>query len=396
VRLSPILALLLVAGTAAADVKVQGERLLLDGKPFVARGAAGTARLDVLKGLGATVVRTYGEAPDAVLAEAQALGLKVIVGFWLEHPRRGFDYRDAKQAGAQLETLAAFVRRYKDHPALLMWGLGNEVESELADDSAVWPGIGAAAKLVRAIDPEHPIMAVLAEAGGTKIAQLMRAAPDIHVLGVNSYGEALPSLPGRVRAQGWKGPLLVTEIGPMGQWQAPRKPWGAAMEPSSTRKADLMRPLLAAIAPATQGQILFFWGQKQEVTPTWHSLLLPDGSWNEMAEVMAAAWGGVTPGGNRAPRIGRFDMEAGRAVLEASDPDGDPLAVTWEVMAESTDLRKAGDLENVPRSFPRSLLSADAAGARIGGLAPGPYRLFVTVGDGRGAVATANLPFMMP
>ncbi len=395
-RLAFVLASLLLWGAARAEVRLDGERVLVDGRPFQVRGAAGTVRLDVLKGAGANTIRTYGEAPDAVLAEAQRLGLRVIVGFWLEHPRRGFDYRDPRQAQEQLDALAAFVRKYRHHPALLMWGLGNEVESELTDDSAVWPGIGQAAKLVRELDPKHPIMAVLAEAGGTKIARLIKAAPDVDVLGVNSYGEALPSLPARVRGQGWKGPLIVTEAGPIGQWQAQRKPWGAAIEPSSTEKAERMRSLLAGLEAQTQGQILFYWGQKQEVTPTWHSLLLPDGTWNQMVEVMAEAWKGATPAGNRAPRIGRFDLEAGRAVLEATDPDGDPLRVQWEVMAESTDLRKAGDLESVPKSFPQALLSSDNGGARIGGLPPGPYRLFVTVRDGRGAAATGNLPFLVP
>jgi hypothetical protein len=384
------------AGLAAADVRVVGERILVDGKPFQARGAAGTVRLDVLKGLGATVVRTYGEAPDAVLEEAGKLGLKVIVGFWLEHPRRGFDYRNPAQANAQLETLAAFVRRYKDHPALLMWGLGNEVEAELEDDGAVWPGIGEAARLVRQLDPAHPIMAVLAEAGGGKIGRLKRTAPEIDVLGVNSYGEALPSLPSRVREQGWKGPLIVTELGALGQWQAPRMPWGAAVEPTSTAKAALLRSYLPDLAAKTAGQILFYWGQKQEVTPTWHSLLLSDGTWTESAESMATAWGGKTPAGNRAPRIARFDMEAGRAVLEASDPDGDALTVDWEVFAESVNLGKFGDLEPVPRSFPEALLSASVVEARIGGLKPGAYRLFITVRDGRGAAATGNLPFLIP
>lgn len=83
-------------------------------------------------------------------------------------------------------------------------------------------------------------------------------------------------------------------------------------------------------------------------------------------------------------------------MLEATDPDGDPLRVQWDVMAESTDLRKAGDLESVPKSFPQALLSSDNGGARIGGLPPGPYRLFVTVRDGRGAAATGNLPFLVP
>lgn len=401
----PALALLGLAGfvvfnlngaQAEAGVRVSGDRILLDGKPFQVRGAAGTQHLDVLKGLGATVVRTYGDPPDAVLDEAQKLGLKVVVGFWLEHPRRGFDYRDPAQAKAQLDRLAAFIRRYKDHPALLMWGLGNEVEAELEDDSAVWPGIAEAARLVRGIDPDHPIMAVLAEAGGDKVTRLMQAAPEIDVLGVNSYGDALISLPDSVRAQGWKGPIIVTELGALGQWQAQPKPWGAVIEPTSTQKAAQLRTYLHGLQPKTSGQILFYWGQKQEVTPTWHSLLLPDGSWNETAEVMAEMWGGQTPGGNRAPRISRFDMEAGRAVLEVTDPDGDPLEVHWDVMAESTDLRKAGDRESVPARHAAAILSSDHAGARIGGLPPGAYRLFVTIRDGRGAVASGNLPFLVP
>jgi len=140
---------------ALADVRVSGKEILVDGKPFQVRGAGGEQRLDLLKQLGATVVRTYGEPPDAILDQAQKLGLKVVVGFWLEHPRRGFNYRDPAQANAQLERLAAFVKRYRDHPALLMWGVGNEVEAELDDDSAVWPGIGQAARLVRELDPRH-------------------------------------------------------------------------------------------------------------------------------------------------------------------------------------------------------------------------------------------------
>jgi hypothetical protein len=390
-----IASLFLSPGLAVADVRVDGERIVVDGEPFSVQGAAGGVRLDMLRGLGATVVRTYGELPDDILEEARRAGLKVIVGFWLEHPRRGFDYGDPVQAQAQLDRLSGFVRRYKDHPALLMWGLGNEVEAELDDHRAVWPAIGKAAKLVRWLDPDHPIMAVLAETGGGKIEALMKHAPDVDVLGVNSYGEALPTLPSRVRAEGWTGPLIVTEMGAIGQWQAQKKPWGAAIEPTSTAKAATLRRYLQTLQPVTAGQILFFWGQKQEVTPTWHSLLLPDGTWTEAAEAMAEAWGGATPGRNHAPRIGRFDMEAGRAVLEVSDPDGDAMTVRWEVMAESADLRKAGDAESVPAIFSHAVLTADLNGARLGDLPPGAYRLFVTVRDGRGAAATGNLPFLV-
>ena len=397
-----LLSLVLPGLPATADVTIRGNLILVDGQPFIARGAAGERRLDLLKQLGATAVRTYGNETAAVLDEAQRLGLKVVAGFWLEHPRRGFNYSDPAQVWAQNAALERFVRAHKDHPALLLWGLGNEVEAELADDSVVWPAIEAAARLVKSIDPKHPTMAVIAEAGNDKIGKLMRQAPSIDVLGINSYGPALPSLPARAREQGWRGPLLVTELGPLGQWQAGETPWGAAIEPSSTAKAGMLRDYLAALAPATQGQFTFYWGQKQEVTPTWHSLLLPSGEWAETAEAMAEIWGGRLPDGNRAPRIrgvafaGGQSWPAGeprRAALDAVDPDGDPLSAEWLVMAESTDLRKAGDAESVPSSFPAALREAGLAGVTVAGLPPGRYRLFLTLRDGRGAAATANLPF---
>jgi hypothetical protein len=393
---------LLAHAAPAAEVEVRGDAILVDGRPFLPRGAAGERRLDLLKSLGANAVRTYGEETGAVLDEAQRLGLKVVAGFWLEHPRRGFDYGNPALVARQMEALARFVRTYKDHPALLLWGLGNEVEAELADDAVVWPAIEAAARLVKSIDRAHPTMAVIAEAGSDKVAKVKRLAPGIDVLGVNSYGPALASLPGRVRAQGWTGPLLITEMGPIGQWQAGRAPWGAFVEPSSTAKAAMLRDQLAAVMPGTQGQFVFYWGQKQEVTPTWHSLLLPSGEWTETAEVFAAAWGGAAPAGNRAPRIRKLDFEPGTrftvdvglaAKLDAVDPDGDVLSATWQVMAESTDLRKAGDAESVPASFPEAVRGGSAAGATVTGLPAGRYRLFLTLRDGRGAAATANLPF---
>jgi hypothetical protein len=387
---------------AAATVEVERDAILVDGKPFAVVGAAGQTRFGLLKQLGATTVRTYGDETGFVLDEAQKAGLKVIAGFWLEHPRRGFSYKDLAQVGPQLQRLTEFVNRFKDHPALLMWGLGNEVEADVTDDAHVWTGIEEAARLVRRLDPKHPTLAVLAEAGTDKVARFRRHAPSVQVLGVNSYGEALPSLPDRVRAQGWKGPLIITEMGPLGQWQAPRTPWGAAVEPSSDEKAALLSRWFTALQPKVQGQIVFYWGQKQEVTPTWHSLLLQSGEYTRTAEAMAAAWGGNTPQGNRAPRIALFRFPQGnewnrdqtvRAEIAVDDPDNDPFGVVWQVMAESTDLKTYGDAEAVPPVFPQAVREPGPKGVAIAGLQPGTYRLYVTVRDGKGAAATANLPF---
>ena len=398
---------LLVAPTAspqASQVTVRGHDILVDGRPFPIRGAAADGRLAELKALGATAIRTYGGDPGPVLAEAGRLGLKVIAGLWLEPPRRGFDYRNRAHVEAQLASFRAIVTRYRNDGSLLAWGIGNEVEGELTDDSLVWPAIEEAARLVKAIDPNHPTMAVVAEGADTKVRKIMAQAPSIDILGVNSYGDALPSLPRRVRAAGWTGPIVVTELGALGQWQAGRTPWGAAIEPTSTEKAERLQRYLAALEPDTAGQILFFWGQKQEVTPTWHGLLLAGGEWLQASEVMAQAWGGRTPGGDRAPRIAGLTLRPGpvvargqtiEAVLDAGDPDGDPITVQWSVLAESTDLKKGGDAERVPPDHSTALRAAGRHGARIVGLPPGDYRVYALVRDGRGAAATANAPFQV-
>lgn len=386
---------------SSAEVTVRGSSIFVDGERFVPRGVSGKVHLSRLPALGANTVRTYGEEGDQVIAEAERLGLKVILGFWLEHPRRGFDYRNRAVVEAQLSQLRRFVERHRSSPALLMWGLGNEIESELSDDSIVWPAIEEAARLVKSLDPRHPTLAVLAETGEDKIRKIRTLAPHIDVIGINSYGDALPSVADRVRAQGWNGPIVVTELGAIGQWQAPKTPWGAAVEPTSSEKAARLRRYLPGLQAEGIGQILFLWGQKQEVTPTWHSLLLPDGAWTEAAEVMAGTWNGRTPGDNRAPRIAELRLDRGiawtadqrgGAQVTASDPDGDRMRFTWTLLQESKTLGVAGDAEPVPPDVSRHLTVRDSR-VEIAALPAGHYRLFVTVRDGRGAAATANAPF---
>ncbi|MEP9351094.1 glycosyl hydrolase [Xanthobacter sp. KR7-225] len=401
-----ILAAMAPTAASASQVAIQGRDILVDGRPFLPRGASGRTRFADLKALGANVVRTYGEDPGETLDAAQRNGLKVIVGFWMGHPRLGFDYGNRTAVEGQLAALRRMVERYRSHPALLMWGIGNEVEVEADRESvlAAFAAVGEAAALVKVLDGQHPTMAVVAELGGTKVADLKRLAPAIDVLGVNSYGEGALSAPSRARAEGWSGPLLLTEMGAQGHWDAPLTPWGARLEPTSSQKADRLRRYLAAAEHAAAGALPFLWGQKQEVTPTWYSLLTPTGEWTESVEAMAEAWGGRVPGGsgNRAPRILSFRLggadsaPAGtdlRALLAATDPDGDPLRVEWQVMAETAAKSVGGDPEPVPPAFPEALMDGAATGARIHGLPAGRYRVLAYVRDGRGAAATANLPF---
>lgn len=391
----------------AAMVTVSGDRILVDGKPFALRGGAGEMRLDLLKNAGGTMLRTWGGDPGAVLDAARAAGLKVAVGLWMGHPRLGADYADPGFVERQTEQIIEIVEKYKNHPALLMWGVGNEIEVDTRDDALLWPAIEAVAKQVKARDPDHPTMAVIAEMGDGKVGKIKQFAPSIDVLGVNSYGAALNSIGPRAREQGWTGPVVVTEAGVLGHWQAALTPWGAPYEPTSTQKAIEFRRYLKSLDEQGVGVAVFFWGQKQEVTPSYHSLFLPTGEWTETLESMAETWGGTTPEGNKAPRIATLRFahdesapfasftagQGGAVVLDVLDPDGDPLDVEWEIAEESTVRSVGGDPEAPPRTHPEGVAGHSRTGARIGALPPGRYRIFVTVRDGRGAGATGNLPF---
>jgi hypothetical protein len=103
---------------------------------------------------------------DRLLLYAQANQMKVIVGYWVQeenferdvNPICSWDDLDvAKQAFGRV------VEKYKDHPAVLAWGIGNEVPGEWNHDWFDW-GVSIAAYLnalnshVRSLDPAHPVL----------------------------------------------------------------------------------------------------------------------------------------------------------------------------------------------------------------------------------------------
>ena len=369
------------------------------------RGAAfegDRASLALLAEAGAKVVRTYRASDAWVLDEAQQLGMKVVMGLWLEHPRHGFDYADAAALRAQEETVLETVVRYRDHPALLAWGVGNEIETGVADPLPLWREVDRLAGLIKRLDPAHPTMMVVADTGMDAVRALAGCCRNVDLLGINVYAGAVFDLPQRLREAGITKPVVVAELGPLGQWQAGRKPWGAPVELTSTEKARFFTEALAFLKtqPQIRGAFPFLWGAKQEQTATWHGLLLADGSATAMSDALAAAWG--RPVSDPAPLIRGIGIGADEfapsaeisAGVDAAAHDGGALVTEWAVFAEATDLRKGGDAETAPARIAVRVLHADAATVRfIAPAQPGAYRLFITIRDRKGKAATANLPF---
>ena len=385
---------------------------LVDGQPLRIKGAGGSEDLELLAQSGGNAIRTWGVGDDTpeLLDRAQANGLKVVLGVWLKHERHGFDYNDDDFVAEQLAEVREAVEKYKDHPALLAWSLGNEMEGfGDGDDAAIWSHVEAVAALTKRLDPHHPTMTVMAEVGGNRVQNVHRLCPSIDIVGLNSYAGSL-SLPERYRANVPDGyepkPYVVTEYGPPGTWEVGRNSFNAAEELTSTQKADIYRNVyetLEADSELNLGSFAFTWGAKREATSTWFGLFLHDGSKLGGVDALADAWGGSLD--NRSPTIeplkitrGTASANAGETVTVATsfdDPDGDRVELQWTLSGEQETYFTGGDTQPELPSYPDAL---DADGEFVTVTLPsepGVYRLYAVVRDGNGGAATANLPLFV-
>lgn len=405
------------AGKGPAQVKIVQEhgayRLLVDGQPFFIKGGGGSGQLEALAARGGNAVRTWRVESDparmrAFLDEAQRLGLKVAVGIEVGNERHGFDYDDAAAVAAQLQRIREQVTAWKDHPAVLMWVAGNELNLDYRNQK-VWNAIGGIADMIHQVDPNHPVMTTLAGFDRGLIDQLKQRAASLDLIGIQLYGN-LGELPDKLKDSDWTGPYVVTEWGPTGHWESPLTAWKAPIEDDATRKAGVLleryQRYIAGEHRQGLGSFVFLWGQKQERTPTWYGLFLADGESTPSVDAMQFAWTGRWPE-NRAPSISPIRVDdvlaassvtlapgsTHRAHVRASDRDGDALDYAWTLRAESTATSIGGDPEHLPEEIPGAV--RPAAQGEIELVAPelpGNYRLFVEVRDGKGHAAYANFP----
>ncbi len=385
-----------------------GWQLLRGGEPYFIHGAGGDGPLDELAAAGANSIRTWGGDVGTLMDDAHALGMTVTVGIWLGHERHGFDYSDAAQVAAQLERAREMVLKYKDHPALLMWGVGNEAEGfGDGDDPVVWKGINDVAALVKELDPHHPTMTVTTFVHGERIEFLHNRSPDIDIHGVNAYGGA-QVIPQFMRDGGATKPFVLTEFGPVGPWEMPKTDWGAPYEQTSTAKADFYRESYEKAVEASPGMALgayaFLWGSKVEATETWFGMLLGDGSQTGAVDAMAEIWSGEKPV-DLAPTVeplevaGSTQLEPGDTVdvsTVLADPEGGDLRVEWVLRADSGDYLTGGDYRPAMPDIDGAVLEGRADGAQVRMPEdPGAYRLFVYAWDEGGKAATANVPLLV-
>ncbi len=402
-----VCSLVIAATPAAAEavpVKiVPGVGITRSGEPYFVKGAAGDKHLDELVATGGNSFRTWttnGLGP--ILDDAQKRGLTVCAGIWLEPECSWFSYQNLEHCGRQLERVQKEVVAYRDHPALLFWGIGNEAEGD-GNNMAYWIQMERLAKAVKALDPAHPTFTALAGLQPLKMAGLNALAPSLDFVGINTYG-ALPALRDYLAKEKWTRAWVVTEYGARGFWESPRTKWGAPIEPFSGAKAEVIRRgYEAAIKPSGDcwGGYVFLWGQKQEATSTWFGIFTESGESTAIRDVMHELWKDQPPP-DRAPEltsltsdVAKKEITAGSeftAHAGATDPDGDPLTYHWTVSPESSGRDKNGK-ERPTKPLPDCVITVDGPSASFHApTKPGDYRVHLLVTDGRKRGATGNFP----
>ena len=410
--------MLTVSGDQGA-VRVQvaafdgGYTLVREGKPYLVKGA-GAAGVDLatVAARGGNSIRTWGvEEAQTTLDEAHRHGLTVSMGLPVAAERFGFDYDDADSIAEQRRNVEAAVLRYKDHPALLAWIIGNELDMRHTNPR-VYNEVNELSRLIHALDPNHPTTTTISALDRETVELVRERAPDLDFISLQAYG-ALALMPKAIKYLR-EGPFMITEWGPLGHWEVGKTRWGAPIEQDSTEKGrhylQSYRTLIAPYLGPCLGSYAFLWGQKQERTHTWFSLFTETGESTAAIDVLQAVWTGRVPA-NQAPAIQSMRLArrpatdsvrlgAGKrytAKVDVADPDGDPLIFRWSIKPESTETVVGGDFEASIADLD-GLFVGDPAQSQVTLMAPdspGHYRLFVMAYDGQGHAAHANIPFLV-
>jgi hypothetical protein len=406
------------SGPAKVEIRKEAGhfQLYVDQQPFYIKGAGiELGSVERLKQHGGNSFRTWStdngrDSGEQVLDRALRNGLYVAMGLDVDHERRGFDYDNTNAVARQFATLISQVERLKNHPALMLWVIGNELNFE--KNPKVWDAVNDLSRRIHQIDPNHPTTTTLAGFNQQTVALVKARAPDLDFICFQMYCDII-NLPRYLAEAAWDKPYIVSEWGATGHWECGKTAWGAPIENDSTTKADLYQMRFDKVIRPDRtlclGSFVFFWGQKQERTPTWYGMFLESGEETAPVDVMHYLWNGNWPA-NRSPRLEgawldgktatqNVRLQPGqscRAKVAAADPDQDALSFKWEIMAESTSKNVGGDRESKPAVL-RGLI-ADPSHGEISLQAPsqpGAYRLFAYVFDGKGHAAHANIPFFV-
>jgi len=393
-----------------------GYQLLRGGEPYTIKGAGmGIDDIERFADHGGNSIRNWTTVSgyqdvQQLLDAAHANDVTVALCLPMQAERHDFDYDDPVAVAAQLESFRDEVIRYREHPALLAWIIGNELNHSYTNPR-IYDAVNDVAKMIHELDPYHPTTTTVAGYSKKVITDIRTRAPEIDFISFQLYG-SLFSLPDKITRMDFDEPFMVTEWGALGHWEMEKTSWGAPTETTSTERVDVIlrghRDILSTLDGQLIGSYVFLWGQKQERTPTWYGMFTESGQETEVVDVMHYLWKGTWPA-NRAPHVKSLTLDGKRAkqsviisagatydaVFEVIDLENDTLRYHWEVKPESDATQQGGDREARIPNLDGLLSDTRSATTTISVSKPGKYRLFAYAYDDQGNAAYGNIPFLV-
>jgi hypothetical protein len=405
-----------VKGLVHVERNGKGFTLIRNGKPYLIKGVAGYTHLQELEAAGGNTIRTWDTTNLAtILDSAQAHNLSVMVGLPLYNSNHihGY-YRDSVQVKHLIRRFHRLIEKFKTHPAVLMWCLGNELNYFYKPEDDFFRVYNDLLKMIHTNDPDHPVTTALLNFGKKSIYNVNDKAPDLDIISINTYGR-LSTLRKDLRdfSWFWDGPFIIGEWGINGYWESDSTAWGTPIEDTSTKKAEQYQLIYQSQMPYDDprflGSFVFYWGYQHEKTPTWYSFFSDDGAASEAVEAMHKIWGGKAFEVH-APQLEYMlvDNKGARdniilkpetthlAVIYLKEKQ-DSLRVRWEILTEDWYKEKEDDPnKNKIRPTPLDSVLVEVNGLKAQFRAPvheGPYRVIAWIYDTHGNFATCSTPF---
>jgi hypothetical protein len=388
-----------------------------DGQRFLVKGGAGFTHIKELAASGGNTMICWDTSKlESTLREAAQHNVAVIIGLDIPGGEKMAFYDDEKNVKALVDGYLHVVRRYKDHPALLAWCLGNELEVPLSFTvSNFYKTYNRILSQINNIDPHHPVSTAIINASRRRIMMIQWRMPGLDFFCLNTYNSirTIQQSMNTIKLV-WDGPYLIGEWAPNGGWEAEMTIWNSPIENTSTKKAEQFYELCSKYMPINDprflGSVAYYWGSRPEqYTYTWFSIFNEDGTPTEVMETLNDCWKDtVTKHQSPKLRFMLIDSMGARdnimlsqgskhkaeILLEAATST-DSLKFSWQILKDNW--LYWGQTWNYSGKPPAeyNLMSDSTSQSNIF-IAPsrqGPYRVFVTVYNSKGYCATANTPF---
>lgn len=391
-----------------------GYEIIRNGKPFYIKGAAGYSHFKELAEAGGNTIRVYDTINIAhILDVAYANNLAVIVDIPIPPYNKKYNLYLNKDHNRLLKhKVKKFVQKYKDHPSVLMWNLGNELLYPITFKKNTFINtFNELIDLIHFEDPNHPVSTVVSNVGRKQVSSVWFHSPKLDAIGFNTFGpvKVIHKHINFISFIFGKKPYYVSEYGPDGWWEARQTAWRTPIEPTSTKKAEQTETRHQIISGNDDspllGSLFFIWGSKFETTHTWFSLFKEDYK-AETIKVLENLWKNssakpdligldymLVDKKGAADNIIFAPNELKNAELIFTDTETDSLKIVWEIYSGFLNIPE-GEIKSISDKSIDTFVGLENHKATfITPAIEGPYRIFAYVYDKDGYFATTNTPF---